>query len=104
MDFGFIISFVLACYGGANGIVYSQLLSTPRAWISSKSSFLAKLVSCPLCVGFWLGALFSLAGFGPFEYYTVTQYGPIMLLADGFVGSASAWLIHLLMFDKMVGK
>lgn len=104
MDFGFIISFVLACYGGANGIVYSKLLEAPRNWISAKSSFLAKLLGCPLCVGFWLGVLFSLAGFGPFEYYTVIQHGPIMILADGFVGSASAWIIHLLMFDKMVGK
>jgi len=104
MDLGYMIAFILASYGGANGIVYSQLLSTPRNWISRKSAFLAKLVSCPLCVGFWLGILFSFAGFGPFGYYTAAQHGPIMLLADGFVGSASAWLIHLLMFDRMVGK
>ena len=104
MDFGFIISFALACYGGANGIVYSKLLERPRNWISSKSGLLEKLLSCPLCVGFWLGILFSLAGFGPFEYYTLAQHGVVMLLADGFVGSASAWILHLLLYDKMVGK
>lgn len=104
MDFGLILSFILACYGGANGIVFSKLLERPRSWISSKSSFLEKLFGCPLCVGFWLGVLFSFAGFGPFEYYTLAQHGWIMLLADGFVGSASAWILHLLLYDKMVGK
>jgi hypothetical protein len=104
MDFGYVLTFVLACYGGANGIVYSQLLATPRAWISSKSNFLAKLVSCPLCVGFWLGVSFSLAGIGPMEYYTIAPWSIPMMFADGFAGSASAWILHLLLYDKMIGK
>jgi len=104
MDLGFLLTFILICYGGANGIVYSQLLATPRAWISSKSNFLAKLVSCPLCVGFWLGVSFSLAGISLIHYYTPLPTSLATLFADGFAGSASAWILHLLLYDKMVGK
>ena len=104
MYLGYLITFILACYGGANGIVYSALLSTPRNWISKKSKFAAKLFSCPLCVGFWLGVGFSLAGLGPMEYYVIESYSWVMTLADGFVGSAAAWILHLLLYDKMVGK
>jgi hypothetical protein len=104
MYLGYLLCFILACYGGANGIVYSALLSTPRAWLSSKSKFLEKLLSCPLCVGFWLGVLFSLAGIGPTEYYVIESYSLAFTIADGFVGSASAWILHLLLYEKMVGK
>jgi hypothetical protein len=124
MDFGFILTFILACYGGANGIVYSKLLSPIRLLIIYKSyalnsegqviegefrthpicRFLAKLITCPLCVGFWLGVVFSLAGVGPMEYYTIAPWNIVMMFADGFVGSASAWILHLLLYDKMAGK
>jgi len=104
MDLGFLLTFILACYGGANGIVYSALLASPRKWISSKSKFLEKLLSCPLCVGFWLGVSFSLAGLGLIHYYTMRPTSLASLLADGFAGSASAWILHLLLYDKMVGK
>lgn len=124
MDFGFILTFILACYGGANGIVYSKLLSPLRLLIIYKNyalnsegqvtdgefrthpicRFLAKLITCPLCVGFWLGVSFSLAGISLIHYYTLLPTSLASLLADGFVGSASAWILHLLLYDKMAGK
>jgi len=104
MDLGFLLTFILICYGGANGIVNSALLEKPRNWISKRSSFLAKLFSCPLCVGFWLGVSFSLAGLSLIHYYTLQPTSLASLLADGFAGSASAWILHLLLYDKMVGK
>jgi hypothetical protein len=75
-----LIVFILACYGGANGIVYSRLLHPFRVFIGYKdrkydalgnlteatersnpvSKFLHKLINCPLCVGFWLGIIYGL--------------------------------------------
>lgn len=124
MYLGYLLCFMLACYGGANGIVYSKLLSPLRLLIIYKNyvlnsegqvtdgefrtnklcRFLTKLITCPLCVGFWLGVAFSLAGIGPTEYYVLESYSPAFTIADGFVGSASAWILHLLLYDKMAGK
>jgi len=104
MYLGYLLCFILACYGGANGIVYSSLLSTPRNWIVSRSVFFGKLITCPMCVGFWIGVMFSMSGIGPTAYYVIESYSPFFTLADGFVGSASAWILHLLLYEKMVGK
>lgn len=119
-----LIAFSMACYGGANAIVYSRLLEPVRNFITYESlvydeqghvvestprsgaiaKFLTKLIACPLCVGFWLGILFSYFVVSPLFIFPANQYNLFTLLADGFYGSASAWIIHLLLYDKMVGK
>lgn len=118
-----LVVFILSCYGGANGIVYSRLLHPVRIFIGYKdrkydaqgnlteatervnpvSKFLYKLINCPLCVGFWLGIIYSLGIFSPCSntmWYPWT-FNPVALVFDGFLGSASAWILHLLFFNKM---
>jgi hypothetical protein len=120
-----LVVFLLSCYGGANGIVFSRLLQPIRLWIefSEKSydpdgnfisgklrtfwlaKFLAKLVNCPLCVGFWLGIIYSLGIYSPCAntmWYPWT-FNPIALVFDGFLGSAAAWIMHLLLRNRMEG-
>ena len=120
-----LVIFLLSCYGGANGIVFSRLLQPIRLWIefSEKSyapdgnfiggklrtfwlaKFLAKLVNCPLCVGFWLGIIYSLGIYSPCAntmWYPWT-FNPIALVFDGFLGSAAAWIMHLLLRNRMEG-
>jgi len=125
-----LIIFILSCYGGANGIVYSRLMQPVRFWISFRSynldeqgnlisavhrtnfifKFLSKLVNCPLCVGFWLGVIFGIFLYSPCYqvsmYNTGWQNSPLNIfvyLFDGFLGSASAWILHLLLRYRMEG-
>lgn len=125
-----LIIFILSCYGGANGIVFSRLLQPLRAWIAYKNytlddkgnittavlrsgkvaKFFTKLVNCPLCVGFWLGVIFGIFLFSPCYqismFNTGWQNSPLNIfvyLFDGFLGSASAWILHLLLRYRMEG-
>ncbi len=38
----------------------SSLFERPREFVDSKSSLLGELVSCPMCLGMWIGFLTSL--------------------------------------------
>lgn len=125
-----LIIFILSCYGGANGIVFSRLLQPLRFFIAFKSytldekgnlataihrtnfiaKFLTKLINCPLCVGFWLGVIFGIFLYSPCYqvsmFSTGWQNSPFNIfvyLFDGFLGSASAWILHLLLRYRMEG-
>jgi len=54
------LSFTLGCTGITVIIVLSHLLEPAREFISSKSSFLNKLINCTMCAGFWVGATCSI--------------------------------------------
>lgn len=119
-----LLVLMLSCYGGANGIVFSRLLMPLRLFVGYKNikynemgevisadkrtspvaKFLNKLINCPLCVGFWLGIIFSLTICSPCANTTV--YGEsnyLCVLFDGFLGSAGAWIMHLLFIKRMEG-
>ena len=125
-----LLVFILSCYGGANGIAFSRLLLPFRLWVNYSSytinengelvtaihrtnpifRFLNKLVHCPLCLGFWLGIIFNLLIFSPiglsygFIHAEPAIYNKLaILLFDGFLGSASAWIMHLLFRYRMEG-
>lgn len=50
-----LVVWSLACYGVTLIITGSYLLSGVRRRVASLSTFLGKLVSCPMCTGFWVG-------------------------------------------------
>lgn len=122
--------FIISCYGFANIIVNSKLFQPFRFWLMYKfynldengklvsaghrvnavPVFLSKLINCVMCVGFWAGILFSLSVFSPCEL-TIRYLEPdvsklqkiISLIFDGCLGSASAWITHLLMRHRTEG-
>ena len=48
-----LIYFILACYGMTQILVYGTIFDK----IKPKEGFFGKLLSCPLCTGFWVGIL-----------------------------------------------
>jgi len=54
------LSFTLGCTGITVIVVLSHLLEPVREFISNKSNFLSKLISCTMCTGFWVGAICSI--------------------------------------------
>lgn len=124
--------FIISCYGFANIIVNSKLFQPLRFWLMYKTyhldnsgkitsavhrsnfvpAFLSKLVNCVMCVGFWAGVLFSLSVLSPcsllptiltFDPISNTIQNTVCLIFDGCLGSASAWITHLLMRHRTEG-
>jgi hypothetical protein len=52
--------FTLSSAGITLIVVLSYLLEPIRDFVSARSSFLGKLVSCTMCMGFWVGAVCSM--------------------------------------------
>lgn len=60
---------LLACLGLVWIIKDSYILEVPRDWLKSKSAKLDKLLSCGMCLGFWVGIALSFFEF----FYLKTQ-------------------------------
>jgi len=105
----------LAVFGATNGIAFSALLLPLRNWIvyekgwvllgdgniqgvprtNDVAKFFSKLIHCPMCLGFWIGVIFSLIWKSP----SGGNY-----IIDAFLGSAVAWVIYLQIAFKQHSK
>ena len=111
-----IVDFLIWClvvFGASNGLVYSKLLHPFRIWVTWKKvpegyeakegdtihgsgeymlrkvKFFGSLLSCVMCVGFWVGMASGL---------WMSPTG--LFITDAFLGSAVSWLIFLFIRDK----
>lgn len=89
-----LLTWILVVFGAANGISVSALLEPIRLWVARKSTFLGKLINCPMCLGFWLGGLLGQLWFSP----TNGNF-----IFDCFFGSATSWLLFLLVSKRQFG-
>lgn len=80
------ILWILVCFGITNGIVISKMTKPFREWTSKKTT----LFQCPLCLGFWVGLFLNLTWHSPTNFF----------LWDMFLGSATSWLIYLLVMER----
>ena len=54
-----LIIFILACWGLTHILVVGTIFDGPRDWITIKSEFLGKMLSCHQCCSFWVGMAMS---------------------------------------------
>ena len=113
----------LVIFGFANGLAVSKLLAPFRLWLryskyeildSGKAAwtvrknklqnFIADLVHCPMCLGFWAGGFMGLLLYSPSSALFTVGYNFWCLLADMFLGSATAWLWYLIISEKQFNK
>jgi L-cystine uptake protein TcyP (sodium:dicarboxylate symporter family) len=103
-----LIVWILAVYGTTNIIVFSMIFKPIREYLSSKAQFFSKLVVCPLCMGFWVGALYGLVYWNPSEFLLLRSQDWWIFIPDllfnGTIGSCVSWLIYLAVSNKMQGK
>jgi hypothetical protein len=88
---------ILLAYGLTNIVVQGTIFYPFKEWLSKKIAngkwyskscgWFLKLINCPMCFGFWAGAL---AGFfcGPFPFWNI--------LFNGCIYSGTTWLIYCL--------
>lgn len=79
--------FALAGIGITNIIVNASILDIPRDFLSDKSEFAEKLLSCMLCSGFWVGILLWSFMPGQFDFFGIIApvcSGAIISLLSSF--------------------
>ena len=79
------IIWILVNFGIANGLVHSKLFS----FLREGKGLLPDLFRCVMCVGFW-------SGLGLSVWRSPTGF----IIYDGFFGSATAWLLYLLVMNR----
>lgn len=65
----------------------SYILRVPRNFLKSKSAYLKELLSCSLCLGFWVGFLVSIYSF------TILRDESINTFIFPFASSAFCWFL-----------
>lgn len=99
----YIFCWILAHYGLTNILVTSKLLKPFRIIIDKYSDFFSALIHCIMCTGFWVGIFMSMNGFGLIQSILVMDslyQQTASVFFDGFFGSATAWLIHVGVYNR----
>lgn len=94
-----VIIFMLLTYGIVNIAVFGSIFEGWRNfWNKVNPSFFGSLMSCPMCLSFWVGAILS-GVFIHLGYVTpMTTYGITMtslaVFLDASFASGCVWIIH----------
>lgn len=93
-----LLWFALTGYGLTQLLVYGTIFDKPRNFIKSKSDFFGELVSCPMCMGFWVGAL--LFCLNPFTELFTFELNLVNFLICGWLGSGASYVMNMVFGDK----
>ena len=95
-----LIIFCLVCFGMTNIITMSRLFKLVRDRFERLSKKAGIFIKCPMCVGFWVGLLWSLLEFGPVSRglwnfkFEISFF--INLFADACISSGISWILYVL--------
>lgn len=78
-----LIVWLLACYGITFLLCGAKLTATPRRWLVNNSDFLANLLACYFCTGFWVSIITAC---------WVVQT-PLWAVLHGFAGATSSYIL-----------
>lgn len=97
-----LIVWTLFCYGLTLVVTSSKLTLGFRDWVADRSAFLGFGLNCPMCVGFWSGALAYILGLriaaAPhFTIYRLDLQHVIGTIVSGFASSALCWIAHVVL-------
>jgi len=65
-------------------VTEGTLFDKARSAIKKRSDMIGKLLNCPLCFGFWVGAILG------YTYLSPTSN----LFLDGCLGSGTSWMLY----------
>jgi hypothetical protein len=86
----------LTVYGVTLVVTESKLFAPVRAAAAARVPWLATLLSCPMCLGFWCGAGLSLGGWSPSAAIVPAWPRLVRALADGAAAAGAAWALAAL--------
>tara|TARA_R110000772_G_scaffold149693_3_gene260397 strand:+ start:493 stop:864 length:372 start_codon:yes stop_codon:yes gene_type:complete len=116
-----LVVWSLAVFGTVNIICVGAIFRPFREWLMyaevdrtsdeikltpRKNTLLGKLVNCPMCLGWWVGALWGELVWSPADSFLVktlmSNFATDMAF-NGFLGSIICWLLYLSIKDKQFG-
>lgn len=86
-----LVIFSLISYGMSNILVYGKIFSWLRN-ILSKWNFTKELMTCMMCMGFWVGILIYFSGYSLINLQYVSIF--FQILFYGVLSSGVTWLLH----------
>ena len=89
-----LLWFVLTCYGLTQILVYGSIFNGFRP----KHGFLGDLLKCPMCTGFWVGALVFLIS--PCTELFTFEYNIINMLLCGWLSSGTSYVLCTVFGDE----
>jgi hypothetical protein len=90
----FLIAWMLVAYGITILVTGSKLFEPVRRRFEPYP-YIHKLISCPMCFGFWVGLGLGLRGIGPGQLLPLSAFEQI--LSDAFAASAWCWTAHVIL-------
>jgi hypothetical protein len=99
-----LLFWVLTIYGATNIVTCSYLFKPLREAVNSRSKWLGKLTTCPMCLGFWVGLFSALLGFYPGPaLFPVSWPWWAQAWALGAFASGCCWILHVALEKLMLG-
>ena len=93
-----LLYFILISHGMTQIIVYGEIFESFRKWIDKNSKWFGKLVTCPMCAGFWVGVfLFGINGLTELFNF---EYNIANLLILSCVASATSYALNVVISDS----
>jgi len=86
-----LFAFCLICYGATQIICFGSILDKIRP----TQGWMGKLLSCPMCTGFWVGVLTSTQ----YQIDLLSEHIPVDMLLHGFVSSGICYFFGMLVND-----
>ena len=89
-----LLYFVLTAYGLTQILVFGSIFNKVRP----TQGWMGKLLSCPMCTGFWVGVLlFGINGYT--ELFTY-EYNIANLLILGWLSSGTSYILNVIFCDN----
>lgn len=88
------VAWGLACYGLTLIVTGSYLFRGVRRRATSLHPMLGKLTACPMCFGFWVGAVLAAS---PSLRFVRAGALPLDVVLNGAAASAWCWICHVIL-------
>lgn len=87
-----LLTFLLIAHGATYIVSLGRIFRFLREWLDKHAPRLGAFVRCPMCFGFWSGAVFALLGFWPRQTWL-----PVDVFAAGCASSAFTWAVYVVL-------
>ena len=88
--------FLLAIYGTTNIITSGKIFEGLRRKIEKISDFWGYWIKCPMCMGLWVGAFFSVMGWTPVIHgWASSRLNSVVIY--GLVSSGWCWIVRVVL-------
>ncbi len=99
-----LLVLTLAVYGLCYILMYGSLFNKPRNFLMRRFGWFRRLITCPLCTGFWCGLAFSPFHLTPMQTSNTEWWGPLTMVFPFACYSAIMCYVFHLVTEILIAK